>query len=97
MFKEKVELEIFGKKGRCYYKGPWPKSSLTWKGVKNFKIKKDTKGISHFGRSVKAFGNWILYDKPYFNTIEESSKALFLIHALYKSSQSGKKEVVEKF
>jgi len=96
MFKEKVELEIFGKKGRCYYRGPWPKSSLTWKGVKKYKIKKDTKGFSHFGRSVKAFGEWVLNGKPYFNTIEESSKALILISALYKSSDSGKKESIEK-
>ena len=94
--KEKVELQIFGKKGRCHYKGPWPSSSLKWKGVNKFKIKKDTKGFSHMGRSVKAFGNWVLYDKPYFNTVEESSRALRLISALYKSSETGKKELIEK-
>ncbi|MFX0021267.1 MAG: Gfo/Idh/MocA family protein [Candidatus Hermodarchaeota archaeon] len=97
IFKEKVELEVFGKKGRCFYKGPWPKSSLTWKGVKKFKTKKEIKGISHFGRSVKAFGEWVLHDKPYLNTIEESSKVLSLISALYKSSETGKKENIEKF
>ncbi len=96
ILKEKVELQIFGKKGRCYYKGPWPSSSLKWKGVNKFKIKKDTKGFSHMGRSVKAFGNWVLYDKPYFNTVEESSRALRLISALYKSSETGKKELIEK-
>ena len=95
-FKEKVELEIFGKKGRCYYRGPWPKSSLTWKGIRKYKIKKDTKGFSHFGRSVKAFGDWVLKDKPYLNTIEESSKALILVSTLYKSSETGKKEIIEK-
>ncbi|MFX1499810.1 MAG: Gfo/Idh/MocA family protein [Promethearchaeota archaeon] len=96
IFKEKVELEIFAKKGRCYYRGPWPRSSITWKGVKKFKIKKDTKGFSHFGRSIKAFADWILNNKSYFNTIEESSKALILISALYKSSESGKRENIEK-
>lgn len=94
LFKDKVELQIFGRKGRCYYKGPWPSSSLKWNGVKKFNAKKDTKGISHFGRSVKAFGNWVLNNKPYFNTIEESSKALRLIFALYKSSEMGKKQIV---
>ncbi|MFX0005895.1 MAG: Gfo/Idh/MocA family protein [Promethearchaeota archaeon] len=94
--KEKVELGVFGEKGRCYYRGPWPKSSLSWKGVKKYKIKKEIKGFSHFGRSVKAFGEWILYDKPYFNTIEESFKVLSLIFSLYKSSESGKKEIIEK-
>ena len=96
IFKEKVELQIFGKKGWCKYEGPWPKSSLIWKGVKRFKIKKNVKGFSHFGRSVKAFGEWVLHDKPYFNTIDESSKALALISALYKSSETGKKERIEK-
>ncbi len=93
--KEKVELEVFGKDGRCYYRGPWPKSSLSWKGVKKYKIKKEVKGFSHFGRSVKAFGEWILSEKPYYNTIEESSKVLSLISSLYKSSESGKKEIIE--
>ncbi|MFX1390077.1 MAG: Gfo/Idh/MocA family protein [Promethearchaeota archaeon] len=96
IFKDLVQLQIFGEKGRCLYTGPWPKSSLKWKGVKKFKVKKDTKGFSHFGRSVKAFSNWILHDKPYFNTIEESSKALRLITTLYQSSDSGRKESTEK-
>ncbi|MFX1328397.1 MAG: Gfo/Idh/MocA family protein [Promethearchaeota archaeon] len=96
IFKEKVELQIFGNKGRCYYKGPWPKSSLKWKGVKKYKVNKHIKGFSHFGRSVKAFGDWVLYNKSYFNTIEESSKALNLIFTLYKSSQTDKKEIIEK-
>jgi predicted dehydrogenase len=96
IIKDKVELEVFGKKGRVYYKGPWPKSSLKWKGVKKFKIKKDVKGFSHFGRSVKAFGEWVLHNKPYLNTVEESSKVLSLIFSLYKSSETSKKENIEK-
>jgi len=96
ILKIRTEIQIFGKKGRGYYKGVWPFSSLKWKGVKKFKIKKDTKGFSHMGRSEKAFANWVLYDKPYFNTVEESSKVLRLISALYKSSETGKKELIEK-
>ena len=94
---ERVELEVFGKKGRCHYKGPWPLSKLKWKGVKKFKIKKNTLGFSDMGRSIKAFRRWVLNDKPYFNTVEESSKVLRMISALYKSSGSGKKELIEKF
>lgn len=95
IFGDQVELEIFGEKGRCHYKGPWP-SKLKWKGVKKYKMDKLLRGIMHFGRSVKAFGNWILDDIPYFNTIDESAKVLCLIKALYKSSETGKKETVEK-
>ncbi len=96
ILKERMEIQIFGNKGRCYYKAPWPFSSLKWKGVKKFKIKKDTKGFSHLGRSIKAFGNWILHDKPYLNTVKQSAKILCLISALYKSSETGKKEQIEK-
>jgi len=91
-----VELQIFGEKGRCSYRGPWPFSTLKWKGVPQFKVKKNIRGIAHFGRSIKSFGNWVLEDIPFFNTIEESSKVLRLISALYNSSQSGKKEPIEK-
>jgi len=96
IFKIRTEIQIFGEKGRGFYKGVWPVSSLKWKGVKKFKIKKDTKAFSHMGRSEKAFANWVLYDKPYLNTLEESSKVLRLISALYKSSETGKKELIEK-
>ncbi|MFX0156035.1 MAG: Gfo/Idh/MocA family protein, partial [Candidatus Hodarchaeota archaeon] len=96
IFKERAELQVFGQKGRCYYKAPWPFSSLKWKGVKKYKVKKDTKGFSHLGRLIKAFANWVLYDKPYLNNVEESAKVLCLISALYKSSETGKKEQIEK-
>jgi predicted dehydrogenase len=96
LFKERIDIQIFGKKGRCYYRAPWPISSLKWKGVKKYKAQKDTKGFSHLGRSIKAFGDWVLHDKPYLNTVEESAKVLCLILGLYKSSETGKKEQVEK-
>ncbi len=92
-----VELNIYGENGSCYYKGPWPFSSLKWNGVNDFKIKENISGISHFSECIKAFGNWVLNDDPFLNTVEESSKVLRLILALYKSSKSGKKEKVEKF
>lgn len=96
LFGDLVELQIFGEKGRCYYKGPWPFASLQWKGVKSYKVKKEVSGISNFSRCVKAFGNWVLHDTPFHNTVEQCSKVLCLIEALYKSSKSNKKESVEK-
>lgn len=95
-FEDKVELLMFGEKGRCFYSGPWPFSSLKWFGVKKFNVKKEVKAYSHYGRCIKAFANWVLYDTPFYNTVEESSKVLSLISALYKSSETGKKEKVEK-
>ena len=92
---DRVELNIFGENGSCYYQGPWPLSSIKWEGIKEYKIKEYNQGVSHFVECLKTFNNWILNDEPFLNTVEESSKVLGLLKALYKSSESGKKEKVE--
>ncbi len=90
-----VELQIFGEQGRASYRGPWPGSNLKWRGVPSYKENKNIKGFSHIGRCIKAFANWVLLDIPFFNTVEESSRVLRLISALYKSSKTEKKEKIE--
>lgn len=89
------ELLIFGQKGRVTYLGPWP-SSLEWFGEHNLKTITELKDIPPFITSINAFSEWILEERPFLNTIEESSKVLRLIMALYKSSKTGKKEKIEK-
>ena len=89
------ELLIFGQKGRVTYLGPWP-SSLEWFGEHNLKTITELKDTPPFITSINTFGEWILEDKPFLNTIEESSKVLRLIMTLYKSSKTGKKEKIEK-
>jgi UDP-N-acetyl-2-amino-2-deoxyglucuronate dehydrogenase len=91
-----VELKIFGEKGSCSYEGPWPLSSIKWNGVNDYKLKECIPNNSDVGECIKAFANWVLYDELFLNTVEESSKVLCLIKALYKSSQNEKKEIVEK-
>ncbi|MFX1452655.1 MAG: Gfo/Idh/MocA family protein [Promethearchaeota archaeon] len=97
VFQDKVELQIFGQKGYCLYNGPWP-SSLKWKGVEKYSLEMEpqNKDQPHLVNSIKAFADWVLHDIPYFNTTEESSKVLRLIKALYKSSETEKKEIIEK-
>ena len=94
---DRVELNVFGENGSCYYQGPWPLSSIKWEGVKEYKIKEYNQGVSHFAECLKAFSNWILDDKPFLNTAQESTKVLGLIFALYKSSKTGRKEKVNSF
>jgi len=65
-------------------------------GVKKYKIEKNTKGIAPIGRCIRAYAEWVLNDTPFLNTVEESSRVLRLISALYNSSKSGKKEQIEK-
>ena len=94
--KDQVELKIYGERGSCSYEGPWPLSSLKWYSVKDYRLKEYVSNNSDVGECVKAFANWVLYDQPFLNTVEESSKVLCLIKALYKSSKSEKKEIIEK-
>jgi UDP-N-acetyl-2-amino-2-deoxyglucuronate dehydrogenase len=93
---DQVELKIFGEKGSCSYEGPWPLSSIKWYGVNDFKLKEYFPHNSDVSECIKAFANWVLYDEPFLNTVDENSKVLCLIKALYKSSQTEKKEIVEK-
>lgn len=93
---ELTELYIFGEKGNCYLKEPWPFSSLEWDWVDKYKVKRATSGISDFSECLSAFCNWILNDEPFLNTVEESSKVLRLIKSLYKSSESGKEQKIEE-
>ena len=93
---DKVVLNIFGEEGNCYYTGFWPLSSTKWERVKEYKIKEYSQNVAPHEETFKAFANWIFNDKPFLNTVEESSKVLRLLMALYTSSKSGKKEKVEK-
>ncbi len=93
---DRVELNIFGEKGNCFYEGPWPHSSIKWYNVEDFILKEYIQNKSHVSECINAFANWVLYGEPFFNTVEESSKVLCLVKALYKSSKSEKKEKVEK-
>ena len=90
-----VELLIFGNLGRVSYKGPLP-SVLNWYGIRNYSPQKTKVYSPYIAGSLEAFADWILNDIPYLNTIEESSKVLRLISALYNSSKTEKKELVEK-
>lgn len=96
-FDELVELFIFGEKGNCYLKEPWPFSELRWEWVGKYKIRRSKPGISDFSLCLNAFCNWVLNDEPFLNTVEESSKVLRLIKAIYKSSKTGKEQKIEEF
>lgn len=90
------EIQIFGEKGRVHFSGQSPFTKLKWHGVKKYKIPRISRGFHTLQRSLKAFANWILNDQQYFNTIDESSKALRVVMGLYKASETSRKELIEK-
>lgn len=90
------DIHLFGEKGRIHYGGMAPFSKVKFHGVKKFKIARINRGFHSLMRSMKAFSEWILEDKPFLNTIDASSIALRVVMALYKSSETGKRELIEK-
>jgi UDP-N-acetyl-2-amino-2-deoxyglucuronate dehydrogenase len=90
------ELIVFGQYGlaKCELTVP---SSLQWYGIEDFSCDSLSCYSPYIAGSLEAFADWVLHEKPYLNTIEESTKVLCLISALYKSSETGKEEKVEHF
>ncbi|MHA1147647.1 MAG: Gfo/Idh/MocA family protein [Promethearchaeota archaeon] len=89
-------IHLFGEKGRIQFGGMAPFSKVKFYGVKKYKIERINRGVHSLMRSMKAFANWVLNDKQFLNTIDESSRALRIVMALYKSAETGKKEIIEK-
>lgn len=89
-----AQLELFGERGRLEYSCMWP-SFLKWYGISHSNLHNDGKNNKYLTGCIEAFRNWILDGIPFYNTIEESSKVLRLISALYKSSETEKKEYLE--
>jgi UDP-N-acetyl-2-amino-2-deoxyglucuronate dehydrogenase len=89
------ELIVFGEYGRAKCELAVP-SSLQWYGIEDFSCDISTCYKPYIAGSLEAFADWILHEKPFLNTIMESSKVLCLISALYKSSETGKEEKVER-
>jgi len=95
---QKVSIELYGSKGTALYTGPDypPFSHIRFKGVKAKRYKLPIKGLFSYQRSLEAFRQWILYDVPYLCPIEASLPVLSAITAIYHSSQSGRKILIDK-
>jgi predicted dehydrogenase len=91
-----AQLELFGERGRLEYSCMWP-SDLKWYGISHSNVELDERSNKYLTGCIEAFRDWINHDIPFHNTVEESSKVLRLISALYKSSDTEKKEYIEKF
>ncbi|MFX0059458.1 MAG: Gfo/Idh/MocA family protein [Candidatus Heimdallarchaeota archaeon] len=90
-----AQLELFGERGRLNYSCMWP-SALKWYGISDSKINENEKNNSYMTGCIEAFIDWIIHDIPFYNTVEESSKVLRFISAIYRSSETEKKELIEK-
>ncbi len=91
-----LSIEVYGSKGTGLYKGPLV-PRVSFKGAKVKKAAPPVKGIHAFFASLEGFRQWIQEDKPYLMPVAESLPVLAAVLALYRSSQTGKKEPVEQY
>lgn len=79
---EPLSLSLYGEKGQVHYKATFI-PSLKTKGLKLKKIKMPSKGLHALQRSLNAFTSWVLYDKEYLISGDDSLKVLALVNSIY--------------
>jgi len=90
----KILMEIYGSDGTILYEGPdFPK--VRFLGTKVTKRRPPTRGLHALFRSIEGFRRWITDGEPYLIPAESTLSVLAVVKALYKSSESGKRESVD--
>ncbi len=94
---QKVTAEVYGSKGTGTYRGP-ESPKVEFKGIKVKKAKPPGRGISNIHalfRSIEGFRRWAVEDERFLTPVEETLPVLSAIKALYRSSETGKRESVD--
>lgn len=89
-----VTIEMYGSEASAFYKG-FDFSSLKIKGKRIKREKPGVKGIHAFTRSLEGFRRWVVNGEPYLVPVEQSLPVLAAVNAIYRSSETGKKEMVD--
>jgi predicted dehydrogenase len=89
-----VQVEVHGEKGSGIYTDrPWP--HVRWTGVRPPARRTPASGLHALQRSLRAFRDWVLEDRPFLIPAGEALPALAAVEAIYRSAASGKKEPVQ--
>lgn len=89
-----VTIEMYGNKGTALYKAkPFPR--VRFKDVRVRKQHPPGWGVNAYQRSLYGFAKWVLEDQPYLIPAEETSAIMATIDGIYRSAQSGQREVID--
>ncbi|MBN1145951.1 MAG: Gfo/Idh/MocA family oxidoreductase [Anaerolineales bacterium] len=89
----RATLEVYGSQGSAiYHEGDLPR--LEWRGVRPPRRRPPVRGLHALGRSLEAFCQWVIDDKPTLNPVEEAYRTLLTVDAIYRSAASGKREAI---
>jgi len=88
-----VTIEVYGERGTALYRSR-PRPQVRFLGTRVKRVRPPVWGLHALQRSLGAFRAWVMNDRPYLIPAEEALPALAAVSAIYRSAQSGKKEVV---
>jgi len=91
---QKVTIEAYGEQGTAVYADrPYP--HVKFIGRKIRKERPPGWGVHALQRSLVGFANWILDEKPFLTPAASTLPVLAAVDGIYRSAQSGQKEVIE--
>ena len=89
-----VTIEFFGERGTALYRSADVFPSVKFIGVKVKKQHPPLRGVHALQKSLAGFAHWVLDDIPYLTPLPESIPVLEAVDAIYRSAESGKRELV---
>jgi predicted dehydrogenase len=88
-----VTLELYGELGTALYSNrPWPHARFRGQRVR--RMRPPVWGVHALQRSLEGFRAWVMEDRPYLTPAAEALPVLAAVEALYRSAQSGEKEMI---
>lgn len=83
-----LTLEIYGENGTAVYTDrPWPR--VRYQGIRVFPQRPPVFGLHALHRSLAAFCDWLLHDRPYLTPARSALPALAAVDAIYQSAETG--------
>jgi len=88
-----VTLELYGERGTALYSNQ-PLPHVRFRGQRLKRRRPPGWGVHALQRSLEAFRAWVMEGRPYLTPAKDALPVLAAVEALYRSSQSGKKETI---
>lgn len=83
-------IEIYASRGTALYRdGLIPR--LKTHGLRLAGRKPPVRGIHALSRSLEAFRQWVVDDRPYLSTVESALQTLQVVEAVYRAAESGRR------
>ncbi len=89
-----VTIEMYGEKGTAVYNDR-PMPHVKFIGTKIHKEGPPVWGVHALQRSLAGFARWVLNDQPFLTPAASALPVLAAVDGIYRSTQSGKREMIE--